>query len=68
MRIRSALAAVALGAALTAAGAAGAAAGEEPQHDRGGDHHAVCSPYFGVVHAETAGILYGGADCRVGHF
>ncbi|MFJ4694795.1 hypothetical protein [Streptomyces sp. NPDC088766] len=60
MRIRSALAAVVLGAALTAAGATGAVAAD--RHD-GGD--VVCSPYFGGIDTSSSDIVWGGAHCGV---
>ncbi|MFH9857922.1 hypothetical protein [Streptomyces sp. NPDC017202] len=69
MRIRSALAAVVLGVALSAAGAATATAGEG-KHVEGGDDHAVCSPYFGGIVTETSKLFWGGAQCSeyaVGH-
>ncbi|MGX1269610.1 hypothetical protein [Streptomyces phaeoluteigriseus] len=66
MRIRSALAVAVLGVALTAAGAANAAASD---HFEDTDH-AVCSPYFGGIETVTSELVWGGADCRshaVGH-
>ncbi|MFB8243711.1 hypothetical protein ACFY3O_07345 [Streptomyces sp. NPDC001046] len=65
MRIRSALAVIALTAAVTATGAATAAA-----NDEGPDHrdHVACSPYFGELEAETAEIEWGGAVCHNGPF
>ncbi|MEU2909069.1 hypothetical protein ACWCQ0_06795 [Streptomyces massasporeus] len=66
MRIRSALAVVALTAALSATGAAAASAnGDADYRD---DHHVACSPYFGELEAETAEIEWGGAVCHNGPF
>ncbi|MER7401057.1 hypothetical protein ABT373_00915 [Streptomyces sp. NPDC000070] len=66
MRIRSALAAVALTAAITAAGAATAHAHADddgPGHRYDYDH-IPCSPYAGELGAETAGMEYRGAVCH----
>ncbi|MFI8892639.1 hypothetical protein [Streptomyces paradoxus] len=65
MRIRSALAVVALTAALSATGAAAASANDAEYRD---DHHVACSPYFGELEAETAEIEWGGAVCHNGPF
>jgi hypothetical protein len=68
VRVRSALAAVVLTAAVTAAGAATAHAGDDgPGHHNGKDH-VPCSPYFGELEAETAEIEGGGAVCHRGVF
>ncbi|MER7896601.1 hypothetical protein ABTX62_10860 [Streptomyces sp. NPDC096046] len=64
--MRSARAVVALTAALSAAGAATASAGDGQGYRD--DHHVVCSPYFGELEAETAGIEWGGAVCHNGPF
>lgn len=61
MRIRSALAVIALTAAVTATGAATAAADDEGPEYR---DHVACSPYFYEIEAETAEIEGGGALCR----
>ncbi|MFE7898490.1 hypothetical protein ACFU3E_13425 [Streptomyces sp. NPDC057424] len=67
MRIRSALAVVALTAALSATGAAAASANDDgPGHRY--NHHVACSPYFGELEAETAEIEWGGAVCHNGPF
>ncbi|MEU0244967.1 hypothetical protein ABZ192_11665 [Streptomyces sp. NPDC006235] len=68
MRIRSALAAVALTAALSAAGAATAHADDDGQRHRHGYDHIPCSPYFGEIEAETAELEWGGAVCHKGVF
>ncbi|MDG9713393.1 hypothetical protein [Streptomyces sp. DH10] len=68
MRIRSVLAAVVLTAAVTAAGAATAHAGDDGPGHHNGKHHIPCSPYFGELEAETAGIEWGGAVCYRGVF
>ncbi|MFD5341019.1 hypothetical protein [Streptomyces hawaiiensis] len=60
IRIRSALAVVALTAALSATGAATASANDDGPGYRN-DHHVACSPY-------SAEIEWGGADCRNGPF
>ncbi|MFD5269938.1 hypothetical protein [Streptomyces sp. NPDC058335] len=68
MRIRSALAAVVLGAALTAAGATSAGAAD--RHFEDGDDKVVCSPYFGGIETVTSKLVWGGAQCSeyaVGH-
>lgn len=54
IRIRSALAVVALTAALSATGAAAASAHDDAEYRD--DHHVACSPYFGELEAETAEI------------
>ena len=54
IRIRSALAVVALTAALSATGAAAASADDGQEYRN--DHHVACSPYFGELEAETAEI------------
>ncbi|MCX3288434.1 MULTISPECIES: hypothetical protein [Streptomyces] len=66
MRIRSALAVVALTAALSATGAAAASANDDAEYRD--DHHVACSPYFGELEAETAEIEWGGAVCHNGPF
>ncbi|MEV5353205.1 hypothetical protein AB0N88_01920 [Streptomyces sp. NPDC093516] len=69
MRIRSALAVAALTVAVTATGAATAAAGDDDRDHRDGrGHHVACSPYFGELEAETAEIEWGGAVCHNGPF
>jgi hypothetical protein len=67
MRIRSALAATALGIALAAAGATSATADEGPRHHHhhhhfGGDK-GVCSPYIGAVDTVSADIFWAGKHC-----
>ncbi|MFJ9741385.1 hypothetical protein [Streptomyces sp. NPDC101166] len=70
MRIRSALAAAALGIALAATGATSAVADEQPHHDRPGHHfagdHEVCSPYIGFVDTAASDIFWAGAHCDSG--
>ncbi|MFF7529569.1 hypothetical protein [Streptomyces bobili] len=61
MRIRSALAAVVLGAALAAAGATSAGAAD--RHYEGGDDNVVCSPYFGGIDTSSSDLFWGGAHC-----
>ncbi|MFI6032811.1 hypothetical protein ACIBBD_01255 [Streptomyces sp. NPDC051315] len=70
MRIRSALAAAALGVALTAAAAASATAHDGHRHYDGGDggKDAVCSPYFGAIDTSSSDIVWGGAHCEDGFF
>ncbi|MEV7992202.1 hypothetical protein AB0O67_09855 [Streptomyces sp. NPDC086077] len=65
MRIRSALAATFLAAALTATGAATATA-LDPRVAT--DETVPCSPYAGSVDAETADIEFAGAVCHNGVF
>jgi hypothetical protein len=67
MRIRSALAVVALTAALSATGAAAASADDDGKEYRN-DHHVACSPYFGELEAESVEIEWGGAVCHNGPF
>ncbi|CAL9430652.1 MULTISPECIES: hypothetical protein [Streptomyces] len=67
MRIRSALAVAALTVAVTATGAATAAANDDGRDYRDG-HHVACSPYFGELEAETAEMEWGGAVCHNGPF
>ncbi|KYK10585.1 MULTISPECIES: hypothetical protein [Streptomyces] len=63
MRIRSALATVLLTAAMTAGGAATAAAFDGPPLH--GDEDATCSPYLGAITTDSTGDLYfGGINCR----
>ncbi|MCQ9183847.1 hypothetical protein KMT30_33365 [Streptomyces sp. IBSBF 2953] len=66
MRIRSVLAATALGIALAAAGASTATADEGPRqqhhHHFGGDE-GVCSPYIGAVDTVSADIFWAGKHC-----
>ncbi|KOG39234.1 hypothetical protein [Streptomyces resistomycificus] len=62
MRIRAALTAVALGVALTAAGASSAFA-DDGHHRFGGDDP-VCSPYFGAIDHAPGGIVWGGVNCH----
>ncbi|MFE6408298.1 hypothetical protein ACFVOR_15350 [Streptomyces sp. NPDC057837] len=64
MRIRSALAVAALTVAVTATGAATAAANDDDGRDYRDGHHVACSPYFYEIEAETAEIEGGGALCR----
>ncbi|WP_031105397.1 hypothetical protein [Streptomyces sp. NRRL S-146] len=66
MRIRSALAVLALTAALSATGAAAASANDDTEYRD--DHRVACSPYFGELEAETAEIEWGGAVCHNGPF
>ncbi|WP_329329142.1 hypothetical protein [Streptomyces luteogriseus] len=68
IRIRSALAVVALTAALSATGAAAASADDDDGQEYRNDHHVACSPYFGELEAETAEIEWGGAVCHNGPF
>lgn len=63
MRIRAVLTAVALGVALTAAGASSAVADSGHQHF-GGDDDIVCSPYYGAIDLAPGGIFWGGAHCH----
>lgn len=63
MRIRSALAAAALGVALTAAGAATATAADGSRYVDGGEN-AVCSPYFGGIDTSSSDLFWGGAHCE----
>ncbi|RZU25216.1 hypothetical protein [Streptomyces sp. BK239] len=66
MRIRSALAAAALGIALAATGATSAVADEQPHHDGPKHHYAVdevCSPYIGFVDTAASDIFWAGAHC-----
>jgi hypothetical protein len=65
MRIRSALAVIALTAAVTATGAATAAADDNGSKDR---DHVACSPYFGELETVTSEIEWGGAVCHNGPF
>ncbi|MFJ4470737.1 hypothetical protein ACIP2X_25095 [Streptomyces sp. NPDC089424] len=65
MRIRSALAATVLAAALTAAGAATATALDQRVAT---DETVPCSPYAGSIDAETADIEWAGAVCHNGVF
>lgn len=66
MRIRSVLAATALGIALAAAGATTATADEGPRqqhhHHFGGDE-GVCSPYIGAIDTVSADIFWAGKHC-----
>ncbi|MFI9610432.1 hypothetical protein ACIHCM_01755 [Streptomyces sp. NPDC052023] len=65
MRIRSALAATVLAAALTATGAATATALD---HRSASDDAVPCSPYEGSIEAETAELEWSGAVCHTGVF
>ncbi|MCF0079160.1 hypothetical protein [Streptomyces lomondensis] len=68
VRIRSALAVAALTVAVTATGAATAAAGDDDGRDHRDGRHVACSPYFGELEAETAEREWGGAVCHNGPF
>jgi hypothetical protein len=68
VRIRSALAAVALTAAITAAGAATAHADDDGPGHRYDNDHIPCSPYFGEIDTDTADLEWGGAVCHKGVF
>ncbi|MFB9462570.1 hypothetical protein [Streptomyces cinereospinus] len=66
MRVRSALAATALAAALTATGAAAATAFGD--HRDGSAGPVPCSPYAGEVDTETADLARAGELCHRGVF
>ncbi|MBG0855840.1 hypothetical protein I2W78_29360 [Streptomyces spinoverrucosus] len=66
MRIRSALAATVLAAALTVTGTATATALDN--HRDGSDDSVPCSPYEGEIDTETADLEWSGAVCHKGVF
>ncbi|GGS95312.1 hypothetical protein [Streptomyces chromofuscus] len=68
MRIRSALAATVLAAALTATGAATAVAYDSHGQRAVSDEPIPCSPYEGSIDTVTADLEWAGALCHRGVF